>query len=99
MKTLIIGGDGFRGWPTALHLSARGHDAIDVDGPSRHAIDLDRAAEILTPITLEGACLADGTDVARRYARRTDPNAIRCTSTRTAGQRRGVPGPGATAPA
>ena len=24
MKVLVLGGDGFCGWPTALHLSARG---------------------------------------------------------------------------
>ena len=28
MKIIVLGGDGFCGWPTALHLSARGHDVI-----------------------------------------------------------------------
>ena len=26
MRILILGGDGYLGWPTALHLSDRGHD-------------------------------------------------------------------------
>ena len=26
-KILVLGGDGFCGWPTALHLSDKGHDA------------------------------------------------------------------------
>ena len=29
MKVLVLGGDGFCGWPTALHLSERGHDVRD----------------------------------------------------------------------
>ena len=29
MRILILGGDGFCGWPTSLHLSARGHDVGD----------------------------------------------------------------------
>jgi NADPH-dependent 2,4-dienoyl-CoA reductase/sulfur reductase-like enzyme len=26
MRIMVIGGDGYLGWPTALHLSQRGHD-------------------------------------------------------------------------
>ena len=29
MKVLVLGGDGFCGWPTSLHLSRRGHDVVD----------------------------------------------------------------------
>ena len=32
MKILILGGDGFCGWPTTLHLSELGHDVAIVDG-------------------------------------------------------------------
>ena len=28
MKILVLGGDGFCGWPTSLHLSRRGHDVV-----------------------------------------------------------------------
>lgn len=31
MRVLILGGDGFCGWPTSLHLSERGHDVTIVD--------------------------------------------------------------------
>ena len=35
---IVLGGDGFCGWPTALHLSARGHDIAIVDNLSRRRI-------------------------------------------------------------
>lgn len=50
MKIVILGGDGFCGWPTALHLSKRGHDVIIVDNLSRRAIDLELEVDSLTPI-------------------------------------------------
>ncbi|GGY56528.1 NAD-dependent epimerase/dehydratase family protein [Parvularcula lutaonensis] len=50
MKILVIGGDGFCGWPTALHLSAVGHDVVIVDNLSRRKIDLELEVESLTPI-------------------------------------------------
>ncbi|WP_374229868.1 hypothetical protein [Rhodococcus sp. F64268] len=39
MNLLILGGDGFCGWPTALHLSAHGHDVTIVDSFVRRRID------------------------------------------------------------
>ena len=39
MRILVLGGDGFCGWPTALHLSARGHEVAVVDNLSRRRID------------------------------------------------------------
>ena len=50
MKILILGGDGFCGWPTALHLSARNHDVAIVDNLSRRNIDNELEAASLTPI-------------------------------------------------
>lgn len=50
MKVLVLGGDGFCGWPTALHLSNRGHDVTIVDNLSRRAIDLELEVDSLTPI-------------------------------------------------
>ena len=35
MKVLILGGDGFCGWPTALHLSEGGAEVVIVDNLSR----------------------------------------------------------------
>src|SRR3954453_19673217 len=39
MKILILGGDGYCGWPTALHLSDAGHDVAIVDNLCRRAFD------------------------------------------------------------
>ena len=50
MRILILGGDGFCGWPTALHLSAQGHDVAIVDDLSRRKIDVELECESLTPI-------------------------------------------------
>ena len=50
MKVLVLGGDGFCGWPTSLHLSARGHDVIIVDNLSRRKIDIELEVDSLTPI-------------------------------------------------
>jgi UDP-sulfoquinovose synthase len=50
MKVLVLGGDGFCGWPTSLHLSDIGHDVTIVDNLSRRAIDLELEVDSLTPI-------------------------------------------------
>ena len=50
MKILVLGGDGFCGWPTALHLSSVGHDVVIVDNLSRRCIDVELEVESLTPI-------------------------------------------------
>jgi len=57
MKVLVLGGDGFCGWPTALHLSEQGHDVAIIDNLSRRAIDLELECESLTPIRPIGARL------------------------------------------
>jgi len=49
-KVIVLGGDGFVGWPTALHLSEKGHDVIIVDNLSRRNIDNELECESLTPI-------------------------------------------------
>ena len=51
MKILIFGGDGFCGWPTALHLSALGHDITIVDNMSRRNIDIELEVDSLTPLS------------------------------------------------
>jgi UDP-sulfoquinovose synthase len=50
MRIMVLGGDGFCGWPTALHLSAQGHDVAIVDNLSRRNIDIELECESLTPI-------------------------------------------------
>jgi UDP-sulfoquinovose synthase len=54
MKILVLGGDGFCGWPSALHLSANGHDVVIVDNLSRRKIDVELEVESLTPIRSMG---------------------------------------------
>ncbi len=50
MKVLVLGGDGFCGWPTSLHLSDAGFDVVIVDNLSRREIDLELEVDSLTPI-------------------------------------------------
>jgi UDP-sulfoquinovose synthase len=50
MKILVLGGDGFCGWPTALHLSAHGHDVSIADSGVRRTIDEELGVNSLTPI-------------------------------------------------
>jgi len=49
-KVLVLGGDGFCGWPTALRLSASGCGVTIVDNGSRRAIDRDLGTAPLVPI-------------------------------------------------
>jgi hypothetical protein len=49
-KVLVLGGDGFCGWPTSLYLSDRGHDVVIVDNLSRRNIDIELGCDSLTPI-------------------------------------------------
>ena len=50
MRILVLGGDGFCGWPTSLYLSARGHDVTIADNFSRRRIDEELEVSSLTPI-------------------------------------------------
>ena len=50
MRVLIFGGDGFCGWPTALHLSNNGFEVAIVDDFSRRKIDIELEVGSLTPI-------------------------------------------------
>ena len=49
-SVLVLGGDGFCGWPTALYLSARGYRVGILDNLSRRRIDTELKADSLTPI-------------------------------------------------
>ena len=51
MKVLVLGGDGFCGWPTSLGLSASGHQVLILDNLSRRKIDIELGVSSLTPIT------------------------------------------------
>ncbi|HWK18642.1 MAG TPA: NAD-dependent epimerase/dehydratase family protein [Solirubrobacteraceae bacterium] len=54
MRILVLGGDGYLGWPTAIHLSAAGHDVAVSDNFARRSYDEELGVESLVPIaTLE----------------------------------------------
>jgi UDP-sulfoquinovose synthase len=50
MKIAILGGDGFVGWPTSLHLSDQGHEIHIIDNLSRRWIDTELGVQSLTPM-------------------------------------------------
>lgn len=58
MKIMVLGGDGFCGWPTSLYLSRHGHEVSIVDNLSRRNIDNELEASSLTPIRPMGERLA-----------------------------------------
>ncbi len=81
-EVLVLGGDGFVGWPTALHLAERGDHAIILDSLIRRDI----GAEPLTPIASlpvrldawtevagkENAIDSEHIDIAEEYERLVD---------------------------
>lgn len=64
---IVVGGDGFCGWPTALHLSQLGHNITIVDNMSRRDIDTKMGADSLTPI----ASMADRLNAWKQHTGRT----------------------------
>ncbi|MFC3068686.1 NAD-dependent epimerase/dehydratase family protein [Phenylobacterium soli] len=72
MRVLILGGDGFCGWPTALHLSARGHEVEIIDNQSRRRIDEELGAGSLTPIVPLAERIAAWEEVSGRTIRAHD---------------------------
>ena len=50
MKIAVLGGDGFVGWPTSLHLSEAGHEIHILDNLSRRWIDTELGVQSLTPM-------------------------------------------------
>jgi len=81
MRVLILGGDGFCGWPTSLYLSHAGHEVLIADNLSRRNIDNELEVSSLTPIEPMSVRLAAwqqvsgrtisfvNLDVARQYDR------------------------------
>ena len=50
MKILVLGGDGYLGWPTAMYLAERDHDVAVVDSFHRRLWDHEIGADSLIPI-------------------------------------------------
>src|ERR1700681_641536 len=50
MKILVLGGDGYCGWATALYLSRNGHSVAVADNFARRQWDHELGVQTLTPI-------------------------------------------------
>ena len=50
MRVLILGADGYLGWPTAMHFSNRGDEVMVVDNFVKRRIELEDGIEPLVPI-------------------------------------------------
>src|SRR5450631_1728496 len=50
MKILILGGDGYLGWPQALYFSNKGHEVLIIDSLMRRNFDFKNNFDSLIPI-------------------------------------------------
>ena len=50
MRILVLGGDGYLGWPTALHLADAGHHVGVLDNFARRSYDHEMGVQSLVPI-------------------------------------------------
>src|ERR687888_2440247 len=64
MRILILGGDGYLGWPTALRFSARGHEVSVVDNFSRRRWHNEHSTDSLTPIATLAERIETWDDIA-----------------------------------
>ena len=70
MRVLILGGDGYLGWPTAMAFAARGHEVWTVDNYLRRRIAQETCSEALIPTPN----LIDRTEILpRRVAIKSNP--------------------------
>ena len=66
MRILILGGDGYLGWPTAMRFSARGHEVFIVDNFSRRRWHHEHSTDSLTPISSLGERIETWREVSGR---------------------------------
>jgi UDP-sulfoquinovose synthase len=69
MRILILGGDGYLGWPTALRFSARGHEVTVVDNFSRRRWHEEAGTGSLTPIADLAARVAAWKEISGKEIR------------------------------
>lgn len=69
MHVLVLGGDGFCGWPTSLHLSEKGIDVTIVDNLCRRNIDNELEVSSLTPIRHMSERIAAWREISGREIR------------------------------
>jgi UDP-sulfoquinovose synthase len=82
MRVLILGGDGYLGWPTAMHFSRQGHDVHLVDNELRRRAHRENGTDSLTPIagSLGARVLAwkevSGNDIGLTMGDLCDPTVV-----------------------
>jgi UDP-sulfoquinovose synthase len=64
MRILVLGADGYLGWPTAIHLSAAGHEVAVSDNFARRGYDVEMGVDSLIPIASMDERLAAWTEVS-----------------------------------
>jgi UDP-sulfoquinovose synthase len=69
MQILILGGDGYLGWPTALHLSALGHEVAVNDNFARRGYDVEMGVDSLVPIATLDERIAAWSEISGRTIR------------------------------
>jgi nucleoside-diphosphate-sugar epimerase len=71
MRILILGGDGYLGWPQALYLSGKGHDITIFDNLARRHFDLEQGFGSLLPISAIHERIAAWEEVSGRQVQVT----------------------------
>ena len=81
MRIVILGGDGYLGWPMAMRLSARGHDVHVIDNELRRRLHAEACTDSLTPIVrlperVEAWREVTGREIAVTLGDLTDPGVV-----------------------
>lgn len=69
MRVLILGGDGYLGWPTAMYFSARGYEVTVIDNFAKRQWELEEGIEPLLPIPTLHRRVARWTEVTGKTMR------------------------------
>src|SRR6266568_6731749 len=72
MRVLVLGGDGYLGWPTSMALSVAGHDVACVDNYLRRTIAKEMGSEAL----VDNPLLPDRAAIFERLTKRSIDVAI-----------------------
>jgi NAD(P)-dependent dehydrogenase (short-subunit alcohol dehydrogenase family) len=89
LKVIVFGGDGFCGWPTALHLSAQGYEVVIADNHYFRAESTENDLHVrnnrfldlgLEPTTLSQGLLRSHRDSRPLRPHRCDTTKAPCTS-------------------
>lgn len=77
MRVVVLGGDGYLGWPASIYFSALGHDVMIVDNFFRRAWDDEVGTNSLTPIVslherIQVWCQITGRTISFNYGNITD---------------------------